>query len=192
MSISDRSEGTKSSSVHNEWNLFEALGTESETSQADLAARAGVAVGTVNWYLKKWSAKGYVKIKWIDRWCWSYLLTPEGISRKATLAKEYVEASMSLYRRTRDEARRLLNEVKNAGYDQVCIEGDGEIEDVCRLTCIEMGILSHQEENLSSNPILKIDGASIWVRWPDSSNVASYPNRLQDPIKKQTERIDSL
>ena len=50
-----------------ELELLEALEEEPETSQADLAVKVGVAVGTVNWYLKRWAAKGYVKIIRIGR-----------------------------------------------------------------------------------------------------------------------------
>ena len=102
-------------SVENELHLLEALDGVPETTQANLAAQVGVAVGTVNWYLKRWSAKGYIKIKRIDRWRWRYLLTPEGISHKAVLMRKYVTASMKLYRRTRAEARRLLTQVQEAG-----------------------------------------------------------------------------
>jgi len=89
---------TKNGTFANELQLLEAVEATPETSQADLAAQIGVAVGTVNWYLKRWSKKGYVKIKRIGRWKWEYLLTPEGVARKAVLATQYVEASMSLYR----------------------------------------------------------------------------------------------
>jgi DNA-binding MarR family transcriptional regulator len=61
----------------NELQLLQALAESPETTQADLAARVGVAVGTVNWYLKRWSKKGYVKVSRINRWQWSYLLTAE-------------------------------------------------------------------------------------------------------------------
>ncbi len=37
---------------HHELELLEALEAQPETSQADLAVKVGVAVGTVNWYLK--------------------------------------------------------------------------------------------------------------------------------------------
>ena len=47
---------------------------------------------------------------------------------------------MALYRRTRAEAQRLLAEIKAAGYEQVYIDGDGEIAEICRLTCLEMQI----------------------------------------------------
>lgn len=129
-----------SNSVENELQLLQALESTPETTQADLAAQVGVAVGTVNWYLKRWSKKGYVKVKRINRWNWSYLLTTEGIAHKAQLAGKYIEASLSLYRRTRLEAKRLLIEAQAAGHKIVYIEGEGEIAEICRLTCLEMGV----------------------------------------------------
>lgn len=161
---------SSANNIENEWQLLEALEAQSETSQADLAARAGVAVGTVNWYLKKWAAKGYVKIKRIDRWRWSYLLTPQGMTRKATLAREYVEASMSLYRRTREKARVLLGQLADAGYDAVYIDGQGEIAEICHLTCLEMGIQAQLPSSVTAQnaPSLAVDGITITLKLPES------------------------
>ena len=66
-------------SSENELQLLEALEASPETTQAELAAQVGVAVGTVNWYLKRWSKKGYVKVSRMGRWNWHYLLTAEGL-----------------------------------------------------------------------------------------------------------------
>ncbi|MBV7338394.1 winged helix-turn-helix domain-containing protein [Chloroflexi bacterium TSY] len=158
----------ESESVENELHLLEALDGTPETTQANLAVQVGVAVGTVNWYLKRWSAKGYVKIKRIDRWRWRYLLTPQGIAHKAVLARKYVDASMKLYRRTRAEARRLLAQVQEAGYDQVIIEGDGEIAEICQLTCLELSIAyvnnALNEEHL---PVLREQGTNVALFIPD-------------------------
>ena len=151
----------------NELQLMEALESSPETTQADLAAQIGVAVGTVNWYLKRWSNKGYVKITRINRWKWSYLLTSEGMARKARLASEYVEASLSLYRRTRAEARRLLTEVRAAECNQVVIEGDGEIAEICRLTCLEMQIHKCDQPD-GVTPELHIEGTKLLLIWPQA------------------------
>jgi DNA-binding MarR family transcriptional regulator len=149
----------------NELQLLEALENSPETTQADLAAQLGVAVGTVNWYLKRWSNKGYVKIRRIGRWKWSYLLTPEGIARKARLASEYIEASMALYRRTRSEAQRLLREVRAAGYHQVRIDGEDEIAEICRLTCLELDI-QIAGRDAANTPSLQVEGARLVLVWP--------------------------
>ena len=156
--------------VENELQLLEALESTPETTQADLAAQVGVAVGTVNWYLKRWSKKGYVKIKRIGRWEWHYLLTPQGMARKATLASKYLEASMSLYRRTRTEAKTYLGQVQAAGYNQVIIDDDSEIADICRLTCIELGMdIIEPQASDSHIPRFQVDGFNLKLIWPEDS-----------------------
>ncbi|HMN30682.1 MAG TPA: winged helix-turn-helix transcriptional regulator [Caldilineaceae bacterium] len=151
---------------HSEYELLEALAATPVTSQADLAARVGLAVGTVNWYLKRWSKKGYVKVKRISRWQWSYLLTPDGIARKARLAGEYVEASLALYRRMRTEAREQLAAVLEAGYNQITLAGEGEIADICQLTCLELGLAVLAEGAEPCLPRLRIEGVRLMVEWP--------------------------
>jgi DNA-binding MarR family transcriptional regulator len=159
--------------VEHELQLLEAISTTPETTQANLAAQVGVAVGTVNWYLKRWSKKGYIKIRRISRWQWSYLLTPEGIARKTRLAGEYVEASLSLYRRTRIEAKLLLTSVRATGAHQIVLAGDGEIAEICRLTCLEMGIDIVAETTpqhlLQQVPMIRVEGVRLVLIWPDAT-----------------------
>ncbi len=156
-------------SSENELQLLEALDGSPETTQAELAAQVGVAVGTVNWYLKRWSTKGYVKVSRMGRWNWHYLLTKEGMAAKARLASEYVDASMALYRRTRAEAQRLLTEIKAAGYEQVYIDGDGEIGEICRLTCLEIQMQWLAQPD-NDRPSIIIDGTKLTVAWPQEED----------------------
>jgi DNA-binding MarR family transcriptional regulator len=151
----------QSENSNSELQLLKAIEQTPETTQADLARAVGVAVGTVNWHLKRWSKKGYVKISRLNRWNWNYLLTAEGIAHKAKLASEYLEFSLSLYRQTRDEAKRLLKEVKAAGYDAVFVDGDGEVAEIVRLTCLEMGV------NITTDqaPIIQVEQANLALIW---------------------------
>ncbi len=153
---------------HNELLLMEALENEPETSQADLAAQVGVAVGTVNWYIKRWTAKGYLKVKRIGRWRWRYLLTPQGMAEKADLANRYFQASMRIYRQTRAEAKRLLGDVRAAGYDSVIIRGDGDIAEIVELTAMEMALSLVDNEDNTEIPIIRCEGLKIAVDWPEA------------------------
>lgn len=152
---------------HTELQLMEALEAEPETTQADLAAKAGVAVGTVNWYLKRWSGKGYVIVKRINRWRWRYLLTPQGMAEKGRLASQYIEASMRIYRNTRSQAKDLLGQVRAAGYDQVIIEGQGDIADICQLTCLEYGLKQAPAAD-DGLPVIKVREYDLQLLWPVS------------------------
>jgi DNA-binding MarR family transcriptional regulator len=120
--------------------LLEKIEFDPDITQANLAAHLGVAVGTVNWHLKRLVAKGYVKVKRAQRRKLRYIITPEGIAFRARLTVNYIEQSMHLYRLVRERVREALIEIKMAGYNTVRIQGDGDIADICRLTCIEQGI----------------------------------------------------
>jgi DNA-binding MarR family transcriptional regulator len=120
--------------------LLEQIEHDPDITQASLAALLGVAVGTVNWHIKRLVAKGYVKVKRAQRRKLRYIITPEGLALRAHLTIHYIETSLSLYRRTRQHVRDLLNQVIQRGHKQIYIDGEGDIADICRLTCLEQGV----------------------------------------------------
>lgn len=147
--------------------LLEAIEQNPQVTQADLAAQLGVAVGTVNWYLKRLVAKGYVKIRRMQRRRLLYLLTPPGIAEKSRLGVRYIQASLQVYRETRAQAIQLLNQARTAGYDQVMIEGDGDLGEICRLTCLEQGVQVVKSFHGGALPVIQVDGARIRLALPD-------------------------
>jgi predicted transcriptional regulator len=138
--------------------LLEQIETNPDVTQASLADQLGVAVGTVNWHLKRLISKGYVKVKRAQRRKLRYIITPEGIAFRARLTINYIETSMRLYRRTRQHVSELLVTARNAGYERVRINGDGDIGDICRLTCLEMGITLTDDD---SAPVLEVRGTHV-------------------------------
>src|SRR5574339_1145223 len=130
-----------------ELTLLENIESYPDVNQSTLATQLGVAVGTVNWHLKRLIAKGYVKVMRAERKKLRYIITPEGIALRARLAVDYVERSFTLYRRTRQKVRERLQEVKSAGYDRVRIAGKGDVADICRLTCLEQGVSVVTDKN---------------------------------------------
>jgi DNA-binding MarR family transcriptional regulator len=151
-----------------ELTLLEEIERDPDTSQITLATRLGVAVGTVNWHLKRLIAKGYVKVKRAERKKLRYIITPEGIALRARLTVAYIENQMSLYRHVREEAQRVLKIVREEGFRSVRIVGDGDIADVCRLSCLEHGITVVEDSKDDSIAVLEIKGRQIVLREADS------------------------
>src|SRR3989304_569907 len=147
--------------------LLEQIEIDPDVTQANLAYQLGVAVGTVNWHLKRLIAKGYVKVKRARRRKLRYLITPQGISRRARLTVNYVEHSMQLYRKTRRRVGQLLDEVRVAGYPGGHIDrlnGDPEdIVDICKLTCLEQGMALLREQE--PGPTLRVKGHKVQLEW---------------------------
>ncbi len=144
--------------------LLEEIERDPDTTQANLATRLGVAVGTVNWHLRRLIAKGYVKAKRAERKKLRYILTPEGISLRARLTVQYVERSMALYRQAREDARKALARAREKGYRAVHIQGDGDIADVCRLTCLEQGMALADEAGGPPVALLEVHGQEIHLQ----------------------------
>lgn len=141
-----------------ELTLLENIENDPDVNQSTLATQLGVAVGTVNWHLKRLIAKGYVKVKRAERKKLRYIITPEGIALRARLAVDYVERSFSIYRRTRQRVAEFLSEVKVAGYDRVRILGKGDVVDICRLTCLEQGVEVVTDKDA---PALQVEGFKV-------------------------------
>ena len=153
-----------------ELSLLEQIERDPDVTQASLATQLGVAVGTVNWHLKRFVAKGYVKVKRAERRKLRYIITPEGIAHRALLTVDYIEQSMLLYRNVRQRVRDLLVSAKRAGYTCVRIEGDGDIADICRLSCLEQGI---EVADRSDLPVLEVRGMKVSLQAVDRNNLSA-------------------
>jgi DNA-binding MarR family transcriptional regulator len=145
---------------------LETLEREPDTTQASLAAQLGVAVGTINWYLKRMMRKGYVKAKQMERRRLKYFVTPQGLALKARLTKEYMEVSLRVYRELRQAARETLARVRESGYVAVKADGKSEAMEIFWLTCLEEGV------GIERNPTMPLpevwaEGTQFVVEWPE-------------------------
>jgi DNA-binding MarR family transcriptional regulator len=146
--------------------LLEHLEHDPDATQASLAAQLGVAVGTINWHLKRLIAKGYVKARRVERRKLRYLITPEGFALRARLTLDYVQNSLRMYRLVRERSIDALSQVVAAGHSQIFLDGDGDVAEICRLTCLEKGVVLSSERDHS--PVLRILGLKVFVDMEDT------------------------
>lgn len=131
---------TYTENEHRELALLEQISVDPDATQATLASQLGVAVGTINWHLKRLIDKGYVKVRRAERRKLRYIITPEGIALRAKLAIDYIQTSMSLYRLVRERSLKAIQLLRKSGFHQVRIVGEGEVAEICRLTCLEQNV----------------------------------------------------
>jgi DNA-binding MarR family transcriptional regulator len=153
--------------------LLEAIENNPDTTQASLAAQLDVAVGSVNWYLKRLIRKGYVKVTHLQRRKLKYFVTPQGLALKARLTSQYLEASLRVYRELRQAARDALTEVKALGYEAVHLEGEDEAAEIFRLTCLEQGV-KVISASVDRVPVVCLQGAGFVVHWPEEQVLDAY------------------
>ncbi len=139
-------------------SLLEQIELDPDVTQASLATQLGVAVGTVNWHLKRLVEKGYVKVKRAERKKLRYIITPEGLALRARLTVDYIERSFDLYRKIRQRVKNHIVTVKKAGYNQVRLIGEGDVADICRLSCLEQDVEIVDGKNI---PVLEVQGFKV-------------------------------
>lgn len=146
-----------------------------DISQVGLADELGVAVGTINWHLKRMINKGYVKVKRAQRKKLRYIITPEGIALRAALTVDYIKNSFNLYRLVRERTLDTIKEVRFQGYDQVCVQGgENEVAEVVRLTCMEQGMTICDKSD-KKTPIIHIQGIKLALKCPGEAPSIATP-----------------
>jgi DNA-binding MarR family transcriptional regulator len=123
-----------------EYSLLNEIAQDSLVTQAGLSSRLGIAVGSVNWYIKRLIHRGWIKVSHLDRTRLKYDLTPEGVAVFTQRALFYARDSLKVYGNFREKAKTFAAELKQQGINQAYVEGDDEIVDILRLTCLESGI----------------------------------------------------
>ena len=147
-----------STETSRELSLLENIERNPDVTQLSLAAQLGVAVGTVNWHIKRLIDKGYVKVKRAERRKLRYIITAEGIALRARLTVDYVEQQFLLYRNTRQRVKEHVEKIRLAGFDRVKILGESDVADICRLTCIEQGMTVTAD---ADSPVLEVQGLKV-------------------------------
>jgi DNA-binding MarR family transcriptional regulator len=153
--------------VYRDLALLQEIEADPDISQAKLAEELGVAIGTVNWHIKRLVEKGFVKVKRAQRRKLRYLITPEGIALRARLTVDYIQQQFKLFRRVRTRVTNLLTPLEEADQLLIRLVGEGDVADVCRLTCMERHFTLTENPNA---PALVVDGIVVKLVMPEAES----------------------
>ncbi|MBI5034934.1 MAG: winged helix-turn-helix transcriptional regulator [Chloroflexi bacterium] len=151
-----------------ELRILQEIERNPETTQATLATQLGVAVGSINWYVKRLINKGYIKVTHLQRRKLHYFLTPSGLALKVKLTRSYMDVSLRTYRELRQSARETLTQIHRSGYTAICIDGDDEATEILRLTCLEQDM--RVEKKSTQLPIIRADGNTFVTEMPNGKD----------------------
>lgn len=144
-----------------EYALLDEIAQDSLVTQANLSKRLGIAVGSVNWYIKRLITRGWIKVSHLDRTRLQYDLTSEGMKIFTQRAMNYARDSLKVYDGLREKAKILVADLKQSGVKRVYLNGDDQLMDILRLTCIEAGL---EISDLPNDCVLEANGRGYHVR----------------------------
>lgn len=122
----------------NELEILHEVSENKHLNQKYLSKKLGISSGLVNLYIKRLASKGYIKIKGIKPRRVKYLITPTGIAEKSRLTYEFAIISYKYLKKTTDDLRERLYDLKEAGQEKVVVFGTGELAKLCLLLIKEV------------------------------------------------------
>ena len=147
-------------------DILEEIENNPDATQASMADQMNVAIGTINWHLKRLIEKGYIKIQRCEKRKLKYIITPEGIALRARLAVDYIHSSFELYRLIRSRMNSILDLCIKDGYHSVFIDGEGDVREICGLTCMEKNV-KVLDALQSDAPTVTITGLKLFYNKPE-------------------------
>lgn len=105
------------------FRVLRLLQDKPDFSQRDIARELGVSLGAVNYCLNALAEKGHVKVKNFraadNKLRYAYLLTPKGMSEKASLTARFLARKMREYEALKAEIEALKSESGAEGLAQL-------------------------------------------------------------------------
>lgn len=114
--------------------LLTAIEDDAQVSQRRLSGDIGIAVGSVNWYLKRCLNKGLIKLQHAPVKRYLYYLTPKGFEEKSRLTAAFLQRSFELYRQGRSECADFFSDCQAKRKERIFLAGDGDLAEIACLS----------------------------------------------------------
>jgi DNA-binding MarR family transcriptional regulator len=119
--------------------LLTTIDQDAAISQRKLSEEIGIAVGSVNWYLKRCVTKGLVKLQQAPVKRYLYYLTPHGFEEKARLTGDFLRSALELYRCGRKECDEFFRSCEEKGKKVIFLAGASDFAEIAVLSSLNAG-----------------------------------------------------
>jgi len=154
-----------------EFKIIDEIGKDLNTTQRKISHQIGLSLGMTNLIIKKLIAKGYVKVKGLNRRNVQYILTPRGFAEKVRKTHRYLLRSIDTLKAIKDKIQDTVLEYYKKGEKNFIILGKGELADIVEISLRDMGKKDLQyskartpEEINSKNSIILLADGNIQKR----------------------------
>jgi len=150
-----------------EFKIIYEIGKDLNTTQRKISHRTGLSLGMTNLVIKRLIAKGYVKVKGLDRRRVQYILTPRGFTEKVKKTHRYLLGTIDTLKKVKEKIQDTVLEYYEKGERNFTILGRGELADIVEISLRDMGkrdmrysrARTPEEINSKNSIILLADGS---------------------------------
>ena len=122
-----------------EFKIIDEIGKDLNTTQRKISRQIGLSLGMTNIITKRLIAKGYVKVKGLNRRNVQYILTPRGFAEKVKKTHRYLLRTIETLREVKEKIQDTVLEYYKKGEKNFTILGKGELADIVEMSLRDMG-----------------------------------------------------
>ena len=167
-----------------EFELVNIIGAELGANQRHLSHLMNLSLGMTNMLIRRLIAKGYIRIKQLNKRKAEYLLTPKGFSEKVRKSVKYTLKTVNSIGLIRNRAKELFLELYSQGERNFYVLGGSDfvilVEMVLKEDCFKDCKIIHIQEI----PDEKVDGIILICQ--ENASVS------EDNINKQINLLHEL
>jgi DNA-binding MarR family transcriptional regulator len=121
-----------------EFKIIYEIGKDLNTTQRKISHRIGLSLGMTNLVIKKLIAKGYVKVKGLNRRQIQYILTPRGFTEKVKKTHRYLLGTIDTLKKVKEKIQDTVLEYYEKGERNFTILGKGEFANIVEISLRDM------------------------------------------------------
>jgi len=117
-----------------EFKIIDEIGKNLNTTQRKISRQIGLSLGMTNIVIKRLIAKGYVKVKGLNRRNVQYILTPRGFAEKVKKTHRYLLRTVDTLKAIKEKIQDTVLEYYDKGEKKFTILGKGELADIVEIS----------------------------------------------------------
>jgi len=121
-----------------EFKIIDEIGKDLNTTQRKISHQIGLSLGMTNIIMKRLIAKGYVKVKGLNRRNVQYILTPRGFAEKVKKTHRYLLRTIETLKTVKEKIQDTVLEYYEKGEKKFTILGKGELADIVEISLRDM------------------------------------------------------
>ncbi|MDO8662335.1 MAG: winged helix-turn-helix transcriptional regulator [Candidatus Omnitrophota bacterium] len=144
-----------------DFELINIIGSEIASNQRDLSRQMNLSLGMTNMLIRRLLAKGYIRIRQLNKKKFEYILTPEGFKEKMRKSVKYTLKTINSIGLIKERFNSLFKEIYAKGERRFFILGESDLTFLVEMVMRELSLKDCSVERIKDLPSNGINGTIL-------------------------------
>jgi predicted transcriptional regulator len=144
-----------------EFELINIIGADLGSNQRDLSRQLDLSLGLTNMLIKRMIAKGYIRIRQLNKRKVQYILTPKGFSEKMRKSVKYTLKTINSIGLIKERIRNVIMKLHSQGERNFIVLGRSDFALLIEMSLKDANLRDYRITYVDRLPLGKIEGTLL-------------------------------